>query len=411
MAIIEAGFAAIDTHKVVSSKVKLTGKILKIGNNRYNLAKYKNVYVVGIGKASHDAAEQLEKILGSKIAGGVVLDVKAGKLKRVKCVKGSHPYPSQTNIKATGEIIRLLNKLDETDLVITIISGGGSALLCQPYKLQCGELVLITRALMKAGASIQELNTVRKHLSVIQGGQMARMAYPATVVGLIFSDVPGDDLSVVASGPTVVDKTTVADARAVLDKYHVLKAVQMSGVDLTKTPKDPLYFKNVKNHLLVCNSVAAKAMQEKSKELGYKARVLSTRLTGEAVKVGRRLATSAKAGEAVIAAGETTVVVTGNGQGGRNQELVLGALAKLPDDALIVSVASDGIDNTPVAGALVDETVQEAVAKHDVDPKQVLARNDSYTFFQKIGNQIKTGVTGANVSDLILVLREPKTKK
>ncbi|MBU0531649.1 MAG: DUF4147 domain-containing protein [Candidatus Uhrbacteria bacterium] len=408
LAILEAGYKAIDTKQAVRCSVSLTGEVLKIQNRRYDLKKFDHIYVIGIGKASFDAAQALEQILGSRINGGMVLDVKGGKLKRIDSVKGTHPLPSEKNVRATKKIIDLLQGLDHNDLVITIISGGGSALLCQPYQMRCGELVLITRALIKSGATIDEINTVRKHLSMIQGGQFARMAHPATIAALIFSDVPGDDLSVIASGPTVMDNTSVKDAAKVLAKYKIMKACAMPGCDLTETPKDPVYFKKVRNFLIVCNRIAVKAMNAEARKRGYSSRVYSTRLEGEARRVGQDLVRAVRAGEALIAAGETTVIVKGNGKGGRNQELVLGALEKLPENVLVSSVASDGIDNTPAAGAIGDQLVLDLIAKKRLDPKAALKNNDAYTIFAKTNNQIKTGITGANVSDLMLVLRKAK---
>jgi glycerate 2-kinase len=403
--IIEAGLQAVDTTQVVRSSVKLNGSVLTVQRKRYDLDKYERVFVIGIGKASHDAAAELERILKSRIKGGLVIDTKQGSLKRVEYVRGTHPLPSAKNVRATSKIVELLRDATEKDLILTIVSGGGSALLAQPCDLKCEHLIKVNDYLLKSGANIHEINTVRKHLSEVKGGQLAQLAYPATVAALIFSDVPGDDLSVIASGPTVLDKTTVKDAGGVLKKYRVFENCKVPHCEVVETPKEPKYFQKVQNYLLVSNKVAAEAMRLKAQRLGYRPRIQTTRLQGEAEKVGARLARAVRCNEALIAAGETTVTVKGKGKGGRNQELVLGAMSNLPKDAIICSVASDGIDNTLVAGALIDEHIIESINKRDLSPEKALQTNDSYPFLQKLSCQIKTGKTGSNVSDLMLVIR------
>jgi glycerate-2-kinase len=403
--IIQAGIQAIETKAAVANKVKRRGEMLLVGRKKYDLKKFGRIFVVGIGKASCEAASELEKILSDRITGGMVIDVKCGKLRRIKTANGTHPLPSAKNLKATGEIVKILNQLKPDDLVLAVISGGGSALLCWPYGVKCEDLAKITRTLMKKGATIQELNTVRKHLSQIQGGQMAQLAHPAAVVGLIFSDVPGDDLSMVASGPTFPDRTTMQDALRVLAKYDVFKQCKMPACDLKETPKKLEIFKKVQNVLVVNNNVAAEAMLEMAKKLGYKAKKISTCLIGEARKVGAKLATLPKPGEAIIACGETTVTVSGKGKGGRNQELALGALAVIRPGVLVASCASDGRDNGPVAGALADGQTKLAAAAKKLDTDKFLRRNDAYHFFQKAGGHIVTGPTGANVSDLMVAIR------
>lgn len=403
--IFEAGLKAIDTKSVINSQIKLLGSKLKIGREVFDLNNFRNVYVIGIGKASFDAAQALEKIMGKRITDGLVLDVKGGVLKRMRSAVGSHPLPSLPNMKATGEAVALLKHVDSRDLVIAIVSGGGSSLLCWPYEVSCDELAMIIEALMSAGATIEELNVVRKHLSEILGGQFARLAYPASVVGLIFSDVPSNDLSVVSSGPTVLDTTTVADARLVLDKYKILERCRLPDCDLRETPKDPSFFKKVKNILLVSNQVATKAMATRARQLGYRAKVYSNTMTGNAREAGRLLSELPRPGEVIIAAGETTVQVSGSGQGGRNQELALAALGHLTDNVLVGSLASDGIDRTPAAGALADHQALSQARKMKLNIDQYLTRNDSFNFWKKAGGQIMTGGTGANVSDLMLAIR------
>jgi len=406
MAIFEAGLDAVETKSVVKEKLKLSGGMLSVGRKKYNLSKYRRIFVIGIGKASNQAAHALEEILGDKITDGIVIDVKNGSLKKIKSITGNHPIPDEVNIRATGEIIGLLNSLDSQDLLIAIISGGGSALMCMPKGVEYGELQKITKSLSKKGADIRELNTVRKHLSDIKGGQFARMAHPATIIGLIFSDVPGDDLSMIASGPTVLDTTTVDDAARVLNKYDVLKSCSVEGCELKETPKDPVLFKHVHNSLLVSNTIAVDAMKNKAKKLGYKPRVFSTQLEGEARSVGKNLAMTTKQGEALIAAGETTVTVRKPGKGGRNQEVALGAMDHLAEGQLVASLNSDGNDHTPVAGGIGDEVSIARAEKKGLTAKIALEQNTSYDFFQKTRSYFRTGKTGINVSDLMLSLRK-----
>lgn len=405
LGVLEAGLRAIDTRQAIRREVQLNRTVLTVGSHGWDLAEFKNVYVIGIGKAAFDACAALEGILGSRIVGGVVLDVKAGPLKRMKSVAGSHPFPSLTNMQATGEIIALLKHLSSRDLLIVVVSGGGSALLCWPYQLKCDDLTMITQLMMSRGATIREINTVRKHLSEIQGGQFARLAHPATVLGLIFSDVPGDDLDMVASGPTVLDTTTVEDAARILSRYDVLKTCRMPDCELKETPKDPVFFKNVTNILLVNNQAALLAMEGEALKRGYGARMYSNNLVGEARDVGKILSGLPRKNEMVLAAGETTVTLRGKGKGGRNQELALGALASLDADGLVLSCASDGIDNTSVAGAIADARTREAAKRLRMDPERYLRENDSFSFFRKTKDHLVTGVTGANVSDLMIAAR------
>lgn len=404
--ILEAGLAAVETKSVINRLVSVEGDTLTVAGEEYDLSRIQRLIVIAIGKAAFDAGCALEAILGDRINAGFVLDVKGGHLRHLACRIGTHPFPSETNTAATTEITELLKSATEDDLVLMVVSGGGSALLCQPTDLSCADLSLLTKTMMAKSATIQELNVVRKHTSDVQGGQLAAMAHPARVVSLIFSDVPTDDWSVVASGPTYLDTTTAADAQAILEKYELLKSCRLPHCELKETPKDPALFARVRNVEAVSNKEAVLAMKQEAERLGYNARVFGTQIVGEAREVGVRLAEEAAPGEAVIAAGETTVTLLGTGTGGRNQELALGALEHLPEDALLLSCASDGIDNGPMAGAWVDAGVRAAAARKKLDPTAYLATNDSFAFFKKAGGHIQTGRTGTNVSDLMLVLRK-----
>ncbi|OGY22489.1 MAG: hypothetical protein A2126_02065 [Candidatus Woykebacteria bacterium GWB1_45_5] len=403
--IIEAGFAAMDTENVIKNSLKLyQNNLLIVKDTWLDLTKFRRVYLVGIGKAAFSAARAIEEILGDKITDGIVLDINGGLLKRSRSLVGTHPVPSQVNLSATREIISLLKSAAEDDLVVAIISGGGSALLCSPYKLSCEKKESVVGELIKNGANIEEINTVRKHLSEIKGGNFARLAYPASLVALIFSDVPGDDISVVASGPTVLDTTTVADASKIMAKYDVLKKCKLPHCDLIETPKDPTYFQLVINIVVANNQLALLGMAKKAKELKYKVEVFSSRLEGEATAVGKKLVLNAKPKTALLAAGETTVKVAGAGWGGRNQHLVLSALAQIQKSQVIISVDSDGIDHSRFAGALGDQATLTKAKRKKLEVSSFLETCDSFHFFQKVGDGIETGILGSNIADFMLVL-------
>jgi glycerate-2-kinase len=405
LSVLKVGLAAINTRRAVETLCRLKGNILTVNGHRYDLRKYRRMFVIGIGKASAEASEALEATFGDRIADGVALDVKRARTRRIRSVVGTHPFPSVENMRATGDIMAILKQLDSRDLVVAVVSGGGSSMLCWPYQLKCDDVSAMTRSLMARGADIREINTVRKHISEIQGGQFARLAYPATILSLIFSDVPGDDIGVVASGPTVMDRTTVEDAQRVMEKYDLLRVCRLPGCDLRETPKDPVFFERVTNVLAMSNAVALEAMRVEAERLGYRARILSATVEGEAREVGAMLAGLPGPGEMVLAGGETTVTVRGKGKGGRNQEVALGALSRVADDGLVLSCASDGVDNSPAAGAVAEASVRKKAARLKLNPQAFLSRNDSLTFFEGAGGRIVTGVTGANVSDLMLAAR------
>lgn len=406
VAIFEAGLDAVETRLVVKNQVRLEGGFLYIGRKKFRLSKFRRIYVIGIGKASHAAAQVLEDILDDRITDGIVIDAKNGSLKRIKFIEGTHPLPSEVNLRATGEIIGLLKSLDSQDLLISIISGGGSALMSMPYTLEYETMRELTDLLMKKGATIEELNTVRKHICEIKGGQFARMAHPATIISLIFSDVPGDDISLIGSGPTVLDTSTVDDAMRVLDKYKAAEKYKIKYEDLCETPKDPLVFENVYNFVLVSNKLAIEAMGRKARELGYKPRVFSTELQGEARDVGKKLAIMTKAGEALIAGGETTVTVKRPGKGGRNQEVAIGALDHLAKLQLVASLNSDGKDHTDIAGGIADVVTLEKAQRKGISARKALQMNQAHDFLVQTQSYFRTGRTGINVSDLMLSLRK-----
>lgn len=405
--IAEAGLEAIDTEKVIKENVKLEDGNVVIAGEK--LALGGRLLVAGVGKCSGDAALALEQILGDKISDGVIIDIKETPgFKKIRGFSGTHPLPSEQNVAAAGELVKTLSGLTEQDAVIFIISGGGSTLLCLPEEKNCYEERIIIEELMRAGATIQEINALRKHLSLARGGYLAKYAYPARAASLIFSDVPGDDLQFIASGPTVKDETTVEDAEKILAKYNILNKCGLEKCGLTETPKEDKYFENVRNVLVGSNKIALEAMAGKAKELGFAPKICSTCLVGEASATGKNIASELHAAppkSVLLYGGETTVTVKYPGRGGRNQELVLAAASAIGADELVLALASDGRDNTDFAGAICDTIMKEAATKTGLDPQKYLAENNSYEFFSKTGSYILTGNTGSNVSDLVVAIK------
>ncbi|KKW24012.1 MAG: hypothetical protein UY68_C0015G0005 [Parcubacteria group bacterium GW2011_GWF2_52_12] len=402
LSILEAGYNAIDTRTVLKKKITNDGSTLCLDGENYICAEYDRIFVIAIGKCALEGAEALEDILGDTITDGIVLDLRVGPLKKLRSYAGTHPYPSEINVSVSREVVKLLRGVTERDLVLVLISGGGSSLLCLPFDISCEALAELTKELTHKGVDIYELNTVRKHLSEIQGGHLARLAYPAHVVSLIFSDVPGNDISVIASGPTVLDESSADDARVVLTKYAI------KGVErLSETPKDPKYFERVHNTLILTNHDALLAMKACAESRGYNSKVLTEDLRGEAREVGKKLAELALPYRAcAIAGGETTVHIANDaGYGGRNMEVVLAALPHLDEHSVIIAAASDGWDNTDIAGAIGDKNFFTLAVDKNLDVRTHLRDNTSYNFFSALGAGIMTGRLGSNVSDLFIVLR------
>ncbi len=403
--ILEAGYEAILTKNVIRGAVTREGNTICVKGMNVCFDDYERIFFVGVGKCAVDAGEALEEIIGDKLTEGIVLDVKSGIFKKLTSRVGTHPYPTEQNVEAAKEIKAMLEKTTEKDLVLTVISGGGSSLLCLPHELKCESITKITKALMDQGAPIQEINTVRKHLSEIQGGWLAQMAYPARVISLLFSDVPGNDIGTIASGPTVLDTTKKVDAEQILMKYDAFKVCEVPYCEILETPKDEKYFKNVHNILVVTNDTALTAMAQKASDLEYGAVICSNCAQGEAREFGKKIASDEYAVKGCyLYGGETTVTVNGNGKGGRNQEVVLGALPHVREGMLVLGAASDGWDNSDVAGALADKDLVLSAENLGLSPENFLKKNDSYEFFSQVGGHIETERTGANVADFYFVL-------
>jgi len=404
LAIAEAGLEAIDTKAVVRKLVAIDGNFLKIGNERIDLDPASKLVFIAVGKCAADAAEAFSAIAGDQVARGVAVDVKdCLPLKNIRTFKGTHPLPSDDNLKAAEAIMESLQGLTDRDAVVFVISGGGSTLLFLPQDRNDRREAGIFNELTRGGATIQEMNIVRKHLSLARGGHLAEAAYPARVVSLIFSDVPGDDIASISSGPTVKDDTTVEDAGKILKKYGA------PDLPLIETPKDSQYFERVTNVLAVSNGVALAAMKKAAEERGFNAAIRDMKLAGEAAAVARKIADEIRAApekSALLWGGETTVTIRGNGEGGRNMTVSAAALEFIKEGEAILSFASDGRDHSPYAGAICDTITKVAIEKAGVDVKKFLAENNTYPLFEKIGNYLLTGDTGSNVSDLIIALKQ-----
>lgn len=403
LTIAEAGYEAISIPHLIGKKLSLNQNTLTINNSAYDLDAYQNIYVVAVGKGSGLICEALEKLLTpSRITAGVAIDLKSRKLEKIEVFSGTHPLPSEENITATKKLVDVLKPTTDKDLIIAVICGGGSSLACWPGKnLTCEDLQKVSDHLLKSSATISEINTVRKHLSQIHGGYLAKYAYPSTVLGLVISDVPGDDLTMVASGPISRDTTTLDEAQAIATKYG------LPNLALSETPKEDKYFKNVSLELLANGQTALQGMSNKAKELGFDVKIFSTEMSGLAKDIGPKMATTIEANQALLACGESQVIVTKPGMGGRNQDLALSALTSLPPKSAIISAASDGKDNIDVAGALVDaEQTSEEIKTLHIQPDEVIANNQSYKTLSKIQGIYHIDKITANVSDFVVVLRK-----
>lgn len=428
--ILRAALDAANPAKAVERAIELRGDVLFAGRKRYPLALYKRILVIGAGKASAAMAAALEKRLAKRITAGL-LNVKYGHtaaLKHVKLNECGHPVPDAAGVAGSQRIADLARSATEEDLVICLISGGGSALLPAPADgITLADKQDTTRLLLACGATIHEINAVRKHLSVLKGGQLARLAWPATVITLILSDVIGDNLDVIASGPTAPDSSTFDTGVGVLRKYEILSKVPAAvrhrledGVKgrIAETPKPGAQeLSRTENLVIGSNRLAVDAAQKQARDLGYRTLILSTTIEGETRDVagvhaaiareiydaGRPLRTPA----CVISGGETTVTLKGTGKGGRNQEFALaGALAlNGQPHTLLVSIGTDGNDGpTDAAGAYADSNTLQRAAKLHLNAAASLANNDSYHFFESLGDLVKTGPTNTNVMDVRLVL-------
>jgi glycerate 2-kinase len=456
--VLEAALAAVDPVAAVRGQVVLQGDQLRIGGQDYDLAHIGRLLVAGAGKAGAPMAAALSGILGSRLERGVV-NVKYGHTAGatpwqvrfggpralasdmwpradtgpIAMLEAGHPVPDAAGQAGAEQMLALLQGLTERDLVIVLLSGGGSALMPLPAPgVTLGDLQALTGTLLACGAGITEINAVRKHCSQIQGGQLARLAAPAQVATLILSDVVGTPLDAIASGPTVPDTSSFNDALAVLERYAVLDQTPASirarlqqglagAIPDTPKPGDPL-FNRVNNVVIGDNAIAGRAAAAAARQLGWHAQLLTTYLQGEAREVGRVVAGLAQGiatGQSdllrpacVILGGETTVTLRGSGRGGRNQELALAAAVALDAyrpvtgdlDVTVITLATDGNDGpTPAAGGVVTPFTVAAGAVLGLDAHRFLSDNDSYEFLGALESLVLTGPTNTNVNDLVFV--------
>ena len=434
LAIFKAALDAVDPGKAVANTVVRSDQTLTIRQGKkiiksINLRKTGRIFVVGAGKAGAPMAKAMEKILGAKLTNGFI-SVKTGhglKLKKTTVKEAGHPIPDKAGVNASRAVRRLLADTEENDIVFSLISGGGSSLLPLPVDgVKLSEKQAVTKLLLGCGATIHEINAIRKHLSQLKGGQMARLAAPSMVVNLMLSDVVGDNMDTIASGPFVPDPSTFEEVAVILAKYKLMKKVPASvrthlkrGLtgQIQETPKaDDPAFSNVVNLIVGSNYLSLLAAGAEAKKRGYHPLVLSSSIVGETREVAkvhtalaREIRASGhpvKAPACLISGGETTVTLKGKGKGGRNQEFALAAALDLDlDDVLVFSAGTDGTDGlTDAAGAVADSTTCQRAAGLGLSALKHLEENNAYPFFKELGDLVSTGPTRTNVMDVRLVL-------
>ncbi|MFN8635599.1 MAG: glycerate kinase [Chloroflexota bacterium] len=427
--VMQSALAAVEPGEAVRRALRRDGDTLSVGDRTFDLAAYDRVVVVGAGKASAPMAAAVEEVLGEKVAAGLVV-VKHGHTHPTKTVQlreASHPIPDESCVNGTAELVELLGATGPRDLVVVVLSGGGSALMLLPAEgISLADMQQTTDLLLRAGATINELNTIRKHLERAKGGGLARLAAPSDVLALVLSDVVGNPLDVIASGPTVPDTSSFEDTCAILERFGVwdrlpanvaarLDAGRVGEIPDTPKPGDSL-FDRVHTVVVASNELAAEAGVQQAEREGLTALLLSTYVEGEAREVAKVVAALAREELArnrplarpacLILGGETTVTVRGSGVGGRNQELALAASLKIAglDDVVIAALATDGNDGpNDATGALVDGSTLARARAKGLNPDAYLANNDAYTFFDALGDLLITGPTNTNVNDLLFV--------
>jgi glycerate-2-kinase len=418
--ILTTAIKAVDPYNTVKSR--FDGNKILLSSKIIDTSDFKDIFLIGFGKASFGMAKAVCDSV--KIKTGAIISNNSHQNMETYCVKtliGGHPIPNENSLDSTEQILKIVKKCGKDDLLIVLISGGGSSLLCKPH-VNLNDLQTTTDLLLKSGANINEINTIRKHLSYVKGGQLAAQAN-CNVVSFILSDIIGDPIDFIASGPTCPDSTTYHDAQNILKKYDLWMNVPGSirkeienGIEgkILETPKkDSSFFSNVNNIIVANNEIACKTAEKKAKDLGYYTMLLTTQLEGEAKEVGKYLVEKAinysidVEKMVFIAGGETTVMIKGKGKGGRNQEMVLGSVKELSDnDVVFSSFATDGIDGvSDAAGAIADRFTLSKAKELKLDPNDYLNQNNSYEFFKLLDDLLKTGPTGTNVMDLQILIK------
>ncbi|MCM2284041.1 MAG: glycerate kinase [Desulfobacula sp.] len=424
------GLAAVDPETCIHQCCSIQGPILKIEGKTYDLDRFTKILVLGAGKAGASMAFALESVLGDRITAGLVI-IKYGHarpLNHITLAEAGHPVPDENGLRATKKLLDLAREADENTLILCLMSGGGSALMTLPTKgLSLLDKQVTTQLLLDCGASIHEINTIRKHLSGIKGGRLAKAAVPAVLACLVLSDVVGDNLDIIASGPAVADPGTfgqcldIIRARGLAPKLPpaVLERLE-SGArgQIPETPKkgDPA-FEKVSHFLIANNSLALRAAQKKAAALGYHTLVLPAPVEGETrdaatlhAALARQILAEGrpmKPPACILSSGETTVTLQGKGKGGRNQEFALASAIEIKglEHAVILSAGTDGTDGpTDAAGAIADGTTAERANRLGLVPEHFLSKNNAYPFFESLSDLFKTGPTLTNVMDLHILL-------
>lgn len=431
--IVNQALLSVSPYYCVADKIYILGSDLFVFEKKIDLNKKKNIYVIGVGKAVIPMAGAVLDKIGSRITSGLIISKHQINKKenvfgdKIQICFGGHPIPSGQSLESTKKLITFLKKVTENDLIINLVSGGGSALMVLPPEgITLTDITHLTTVLLKSGAGIHEINTIRKHIDMIKGGGLARMTYPAHMETLILSDVLGDQISMIASGPTAIDETTYDDSWKIIQRYKIENEIPKSIIDhlkkgmrgdLQETVKsgDDVMSK-ISNNIIGSLISAINSAENAAKKLGYNTAVLSTKLVGEAREVGKVFGSILtnmvesdkliKKPACVIAGGETTVTISGNGKGGRNQELALGAVGQIDKlhNCCLITIATDGEDGpTDAAGAFVTGRTKSRAEEKGLNHEQYLANNDAYNFFRITGNLVKIGPTGTNVNDLLLL--------